>query len=77
VPVPLCNMEAVVLIGIQGSGKSTFCRDRFGGSHVHINLDTLKTRHREDRLLQECLDEKRPFVVDNTNPTTEVRRRYI
>jgi predicted kinase len=70
-------MEAVVLIGIQGSGKSTFYRDRFGGSHVHINLDTLKTRHRERLLLQKCLASKRPFVVDNTNPTTEARRRYI
>jgi predicted kinase len=70
-------MEAVVLIGIQGSGKSTFYRDRFVGSHVHINLDTLKTRHREGLLLQECLGAKRPFVVDNTNPTAETRRRYI
>jgi predicted kinase len=70
-------MEAVVLVGIQGSGKSTFYRDRFGGSHVHINLDTLKTRHREGLLLQEFLDAKRPFVVDNTNPTIQARRRYI
>jgi predicted kinase len=70
-------MEAIILIGIQGSGKTTFYRDRFGGSHVHINLDTLKTRRREGVLLQECLDAKRPFVVDNTNPTIEARRRYL
>jgi len=70
-------MEAIILIGIQGSGKTTFYRDRLGGSHVHINLDTLRTRRREGLLLQECLDSKRPFVVDNTNPTIEARRRYL
>jgi len=70
-------MEAIILIGIQGSGKTTFYRDRLGGSHVHINLDTLRTRRRECLLLQECLDSKRPFVVDNTNPTIKARRRYL
>jgi predicted kinase len=70
-------MEAVIFIGLQGAGKSTFYQQRFASTHVRINLDTLKTRHREILLLQECLREKRDFVVDNTNPTLEERRRYI
>ena len=41
------KMEAVILIGIQGAGKSTFYKDRFFNTHVRINLDMLKTRHRE------------------------------
>lgn len=70
-------MEAVILMGIQGSGKSTFCRERFFNTHVRLNLDMLRTRHREAILLRACLEAKQPFVVDNTNPTREERARYI
>lgn len=37
----------------------------------------LKTKHREKRLLETCLEITQPFVVDNTNPTPEERKRYI
>jgi len=70
-------MEAVVFIGLQGSGKSTFYQQRFAATHVRINLDTLKTRARELALLEECIAKKQNFVVDNTNPTTAERARYI
>ncbi len=70
-------MEAVIFIGIQSSGKSTFYRERFFNTHVRINLDMLRTRHRESVLLQACLSSKQSFVVDNTNVTSELRRKYI
>lgn len=70
-------MEAVIFIGIQASGKSSFFRERFFDTHVRINLDMLKTRHRERILLEACLASKQPFVVDNTNPTKQDRGRYI
>ncbi len=70
-------MEAVLLIGLQASGKTTFYRERFFNTHVRINLDMLKTRHREKRLLHVCLETHQPFVIDNTNPTKEERRPYI
>jgi predicted kinase len=70
-------MEAVILIGIQGSGKSTFYRERFFSTHIRINLDMLKTRNREQHLLNTCIADKQSFVVDNTNPTRENRSRYI
>src|SRR4051794_30435117 len=70
-------MEAVIFAGAQASGKSTFYKQRFFETHVRINLDMLKTRHREDLLLRACLEGKQPFVVDNTNPTKEARARYI
>ncbi|HBB34342.1 MAG TPA: kinase [Cyanobacteria bacterium UBA8803] len=70
-------MEAVILIGLQAAGKSSFCRDRYFNTHIRINLDMLKTRHREKILVQACLTAKQPFVVDNTNPTPEDRARYI
>src|SRR5689334_1064942 len=70
-------MEAVIFTGIQASGKSSFYRERFFDTHVRINLDMLKTRRREDRLLLACLETQQSFVVDNTNPTVEERAKYI
>lgn len=70
-------MEAVLLMGIQASGKSTFYKARLADTHVRINLDMLKTRHREARILEVCCDTQQPFVVDNTNPTRSDRQRYM
>ena len=70
-------MEAVVFIGLQASGKSSFYKERFFSTHVRISLDLLRTRNRERRLLTLCLETQQPFVIDNTNPTREVRAKYI
>jgi predicted kinase len=70
-------MEAVIFVGVQGSGKSTFYRERFLDTHVRINLDMLRTRHREQLLLAACLAGKQAFVIDNTNPLPSDRARYI
>ena len=70
-------MEAIIFIGIQGAGKSTFYRTHFFNTHIRINLDMLKTRHREHIFLQACLVSQQRFVVDNTNSTVENRKRYI
>jgi predicted kinase len=69
--------SAVVLCGIQGSGKTTFYVRRFLHTHVRISLDLLRTRHREAVFLRACLDTRQPFVVDKTNATPEERRRYV
>ena len=70
-------MEIVLFIGIQASGKSTFYVDRFSDTHIRLNLDMLKTRHREKILFNACLEAKQPIVIDNTNPTKKNRERYI
>jgi len=70
-------MTAIILIGIPASGKSTFCRERLFDTHVRVNLDMLKTRHREKLLLQACIVAKQPFVVDNTNASPAERERFI
>ncbi|AEV69291.1 AAA family ATPase [Acetivibrio clariflavus] len=70
-------MEAVIFIGIQATGKSTFYKERFFKTHIRINLDMLKTRIREDIFLDACIKAKQPFVVDNTNPSVEDRKKYI
>jgi predicted kinase len=70
-------MEAVIFIGVQATGKSTFFKERFADTHVRINLDMLRTRHREQLILAACFEARQSFVVDNTNPTVEDRKRYI
>lgn len=70
-------MEAVILIGIQGSGKSSFYKERFFNTHVRINLDMLKTKYRQQVLLGACLEARQPFVVDNTNVTAQARSHLI
>ena len=40
-------------------------------------MDLLKTRNRENRFLELCLELQQPFVIDNTNPTVDDRKRYI
>lgn len=70
-------MTAIILVGIPASGKSTFCKECLFSSHVRINLDMLKTRHREKLIFQACLAAKQPFVIDNTNASAVERKRYI
>ena len=70
-------MEAVVLCGVQGSGKTTLYRDRFLATHVRVSLDLLRSREREAAFLRLCLEQRQPFVIDNTNPTPADRVRYL
>jgi predicted kinase len=75
-------MELVLFIGVQGSGKSTFYRQRFAATHDHISLDRLRNvtphpRRRQEQLLAEALAAGRSVVVDNTSPTPAVRAPLI
>lgn len=70
-------MEAIILIGIQATGKTTFYQERFSRTHQLISLDVLKTRSREDKALADCIRARQPFVVDNTNVLVREREKYI
>lgn len=71
-------MEAIILCGLQGSGKSSLYKRKWADTHIRINLDMLNgNRNRETILLMSCLAMKQSFVVDNTNLTSRERRRYF
>jgi len=70
-------MEAIIFIGIQAAGKSTYYKQNFVDTHVRLNRDMLRTKHREAVLLRACLEARQPFVVDNTNVTREARAPYV
>lgn len=69
--------ELIVFTGLQASGKSTFFDLHFKATHVHINLDVIKSRKKETRLLEEAFLKNLSIVIDNTNPTIEARKLYI
>ena len=77
-PFKYSEKQAIVFMGIQASGKTTFYEQMLASrGYVHISLDILHTRNKEDKLLTECLENGRSFVVDNTNPEISVREKYI
>ena len=70
-------MEAIIFIGIQATGKSSFYKERFLNTHGRISIDLLNTRNKELKFLNTCFETHSAFVVDNTNPSAEERKKYI
>ena len=74
-------MELVILVGLQGSGKSTFYRDRFAATHAHVSKDNFRSNPRPARrqrnLIAEAFAAGRSVVVDNTNPTAADRAELV
>ena len=62
---------------MQGSGKSSFYKERFYTTHLRLSRDLLKTRQRERKLLEVCLEMGQRLVIDNTNPRRAYRADYI
>jgi predicted esterase/predicted kinase len=73
--------ECIILIGLQGAGKTTLYRERFAATHAHVSMDLYPSaRSKAARLARElaaALDAGRPVVVDNTNPSVAVRAPLI
>jgi predicted kinase len=69
--------EAVIFVGLQGSGKTTYFEQEFARTHEHISRDVQKTPMKEIALMRECLTLGRSFVIDDTNPTRATRAGLI
>lgn len=74
-------MELVLFIGLQASGKSSFYRARLAATHELVSKDLMPNNPRPERrqrqLVEAALARGVSVVVDNTNPTPEVRAPVI
>jgi predicted kinase len=68
-------MDVAIMIGLQASGKTTFCRQVLAADHVIVSKDAFpNARHRQRRqmrLISEALAEGHSVAVDNTNPSPQ------
>jgi predicted kinase len=74
-------MECVILIGLPASGKTTFYRGRFAGTHDHVSKDAMRhnrqPQRRQEELINAAFAAGRSVAVDNTNPTVADRAAII
>lgn len=71
--------ELVILVGQQGAGKTTFCKERYP-THVHLSKDTMGGTDKDLRILNRingCARTGRSVVLDNTNPTPASRMPFV
>jgi predicted kinase len=74
-------MECVILVGLPGSGKTTFYKERFARTHEHVSKDAMRNhrqpQRRQEQLIDSALAAGRSVVVDNTNPRVADRAAII
>lgn len=71
--------QAVILMGIPATGKTTFCKRYFNEEtgYVRLSRDTLRFWDNLWRELWKCLSTRRSFVLDNTHVERKDRSYYI
>jgi predicted kinase len=75
------RLEVVVLVGLQGSGKSTFRRARLDATHAVVSRDLFRgsprPADRQRELIEQALAAGRSIVVDNTSPAVQDRAAIV
>jgi predicted kinase len=73
--------ELVVMVGLQGSGKSTWIARHLAGTHTVVSKDhwpnAWRREARQQRVVTELLAAGAAVVVDNTNPSADERVALI
>jgi predicted kinase len=75
------TLEVVILSGLQASGKTTFCSQRFPSTHRVVSKDHFRNnknrRKRQELLIRDGLICGQSVVVDNTNVEVASRVEII
>ena len=73
--------EVAILVGLQGSGKTSFYRQHLAATHDHVSKDLMPNVRRRDTrqmaLVEASLAAGRSVAVDNTNPTRADRAPLV
>ncbi|KAG0202450.1 hypothetical protein BGX28_005026 [Mortierella sp. GBA30] len=71
--------EVIVFCGYPASGKSSFAKKHIlsTGQYEYVNQDTLKTREKCLKAVEDSLKSSKAVVVDNTNPDAPTRAPYV
>lgn len=76
--VPNKKKEMIIMVGLQGSGKSSLSKhisEKYG--YEIVNQDTLKTKAKCVKKVTELVTQNKSFIVDCTNPSKEARKEWI
>jgi bifunctional polynucleotide phosphatase/kinase len=65
------------MVGSPASGKSYYSQKLENTGFLRINKDTMKTDKMIEKVFNGGIKEGRNIVIDNTNPTKEVREKFI
>jgi DNA ligase (NAD+) len=66
-----------IMVGSPASGKSYYSQKLENTGFLRINKDTMKTDKIIYKIFNEGIKDGRNIVIDNTNPTKEVREKFI
>lgn len=75
------TLQLVLLVGLPASGKSSFVRERFALTHVHVSKDLIPRsadkRKRQRKQIEAALAEGCSVVVDNVHASRAERAEAI
>lgn len=75
------RVELVVLVGLQGAGKSSLVARRYARTHAVVSKDhwpnARRHEQRQQRVVAELLDAGRSVVVDNANASPAERASLV